>query len=1348
MSQAYSNLRLEQLAERSMPFSPFFGPTDIIGSLFLTQADNRIASIVTQGTVQLKSTPDQTILWRVYDNDLNITSEVGIQNSGGPGFSTGQLNVNFRTLSANYSTQQFVTDEPNGVLSVFSFSGAGFLYVNSIRPGDGASITYPTPAGWQLGGVKALTADSIWMRPTGVFVGINQNLYGYDYELHRYPSVIPQASYVELVPGSRWGSESPANASARLQLSIPGTTGVPYFRYVMYVPPSGERVWTLSTLMATTPYVITEYDDSLVEIGTQSIAFAFPAAGQPIAFALQDDFLWTLDHTGLFRFWRLSTQEQLGEIDLVTTEGHTAQLPSRILPNPDGLLYIQIRQSGPSEEGNESILRTFRYADPVEFACDTVGVDQIVYDLARRAGIPPGRIDVSGIALDSDYGHIAGFGIGRAASARTMIEILQRAKFFDATEIGGIVAARRRDRAPDGVIGGDDLRAHAYGESPPTLATRERIEDYEIPVEVRVEYSQLAAEFEAGVESYSRRVTDASGVLDVDLSAIAMDPDEAAVIAEATLLEAVIARESIECHLVATSANKDLKPGDIKTLQVVDREDVVRITDINYAYPGIQRIKMLRHDPSVYMSDAEGAGRSNPGSVILMRGPTTFELLDAPLVRESDDAPGYFAALGGIPTIPGVLEGWPGGDLRREEPGGSVDVLRMLRPSCWFGETVDVLPADAPYTVIDWRPVDITTSGPIETATLHQALQGRNLAAVEVRSGNERIGWEIIRFLDVDFSSDDVWTISGLLRGVNGTEWAIGLHQAGDKLVVLNNIGQVLTDIETEVQEFWSHTAATLGAEPGLPKVFGWFGVDRIPYAPCHLGAVRGATSVMISWTRRDRFGMELQSGQNLPLSESAESYVLTIFDALGNSVLRSVTVSTDEYEYSNANELTDFGSQQSALNIQVAQVGALGVGYPARETVSLGGNPATPPALPSGDKSQITITVGGAFNASDTLYFNLVFFESGVGVQNLNFTSTGGAKSAVGDYLTDLSTQVGAALPALTRSIVGSTLTISTTAGELIGRVINNTASPASGRSAHAVLAQAAAPISVGFNYVGTIDFYNNFGASDVLGPDLSTQYGVGGFITPLLQVVGITYDAAKALGPSNLRQYSVLSTHDLAGAATVHTFPLLPSRDAIQATSQFMAYASVVSLSQALTGMTWPALRPGVFIELNPNYRLAEQFWTTQPTNVSAGLFPMKALVKTNRTAVAAFPAGAAQIVVVTFTSEGDQTATPQSVVAGQVYKITLGASDFTRTVTAGDATDSLRESILQALADDIDAEADYVVDLFTANRPVGDPLAPGTFITQIEIRHATANTAFAFNAQASYGIEVVVVNEIVPE
>lgn len=565
--------------------------------------------------------------------------------------------------------------------------------------------------------------------------------------------------------------------------------------------------------------------------------------------------------------------------------------------------------------------------DLPQFACDPVPLDRLVYDIARRAGVPASRIDVSAL-----QGELLGYGIGRTTSARQQIELLQQYGFFDAVDRGSLLF-RNRERVPDGTIGGDDLSAHVVGEERPTQARRTRIEDYELPREVRIQYSDFATDYEPGVQIYERRLTDTEGVADIDLTAISMTADQAAQIAEISMLEAIVARESVDFSLVATDANKALIPSDIKTLEVGGQQTVVRLIQEDYAWPGVQSWQARRHDPAIYASEARGVSTQLPRNPSVIPGPTTLELLDAPLVRLGDDVSGYFAAMGGTPTIPGVLLGWPGGDLFRQEPTGLEDIARLTRPGSSFGTAANALPG-APYTVRTWDVLDVTIeSGLPAGSTFEGMLLGGGLAALEVRQGGDRIGWEILQYQTSDFNeTTNRYELSGLLRGRFGTEWAIGLHDVGDRFVTLPQVAQILTESD-ELDVERAHRAATIGADPaGSPSVdFAWSGVDRIPYSPVHLRAVRDG-DITFSWTRRDRVGTELVSGQTLPLSEDAEAYEVDIYD--GASVVRTLQVSTTEAVYTD--ETTDFGSAQDEIEIAVYQMGELGRGYPARALITV----------------------------------------------------------------------------------------------------------------------------------------------------------------------------------------------------------------------------------------------------------------------------------------------------------------------------------------------------------------------------------------------------------------------------
>lgn len=556
--------------------------------------------------------------------------------------------------------------------------------------------------------------------------------------------------------------------------------------------------------------------------------------------------------------------------------------------------------------------------------CEPVQLRDLVYDLCIRAGIPGERIDTSQLS-----GEVIGAGIGRTTSTRQIIEILQNYGFFDAVD-RGLLIFRDRDRLPDTVIGGDDLAAHVTGEQRPSAARRTRTEDYELPREVRVQYSDFDASYEPGVQIYERRLTDSSAVADIDLSMLAMDATTAARIAEVAMLEAVVAREAIDFTLAATDANRALIPSDIKTLEVGGQQSVVRLIQEDYAWPGVQSWQARRHDPSIYASDSVGIATRLPRNPFLIVTDTVFELIDAPLVRLGDDVPGYFAALGGT-TTSAAVQGWPGGELYRRDGAELELVASQGRPSAAFGSALIELDS-AEYTVRTEGPLQVQLQqGALTSVTLEQMLDGANYAVLEVRSGPARIGWEVIQYQTAVFNpANSVWTLTDLLRGRFGTEWAIGLHQAGDRFVAIPNSAQVPEELE-QLGVSREHVAATIGREldDSAPVAFAWNGEDRVPYTPVHLRASRLTNDIRLSWSRRDRVGTELVSGQALPLSEAEELYRVRIYD--GASVVRTLEAEEPLTVYPASQQTADFGSTQDQVDIGIAQRGILGWGREAR---------------------------------------------------------------------------------------------------------------------------------------------------------------------------------------------------------------------------------------------------------------------------------------------------------------------------------------------------------------------------------------------------------------------------------
>jgi hypothetical protein len=134
------------------------------------------------------------------------------------------------------------------------------------------------------------------------------------------------------------------------------------------------------------------------------------------------------------------------------------------------------------------------------------------------------------------------------------------------------------------------------------------------------------------------------------------------------------------------------------------------------------------------------------------------------------------------------------------------------------------------------------------------------------------------------------------------------------------------------------HNAATLNKslDPATATAFAWQGVDRVPYAPCHIKAERDSSDdVLISWSRRDRVGQELEP--TLLLSEASEAYEVDIYDTDTTTILRTIEVTAPEAMYTEAMQFADFGSELPiSVDVAVYQIGALGRGYPARITIPI----------------------------------------------------------------------------------------------------------------------------------------------------------------------------------------------------------------------------------------------------------------------------------------------------------------------------------------------------------------------------------------------------------------------------
>jgi hypothetical protein len=196
--------------------------------------------------------------------------------------------------------------------------------------------------------------------------------------------------------------------------------------------------------------------------------------------------------------------------------------------------------------------------------------------------------------------------------------------------------------------------------------------------------------------------------------------------------------------------------------------------------------------------------------------------------------------------------------------------------------------------------------------------------------------WEIIAAENCDFVSDKVYDLSDFLRGQFGTEWATGLHQTGDRVVLL----------DSTALKFVSVNASQIGADNAFrgisyggdinsdsSRAFTYHAVNLKPLSPCHVkGSINPANGDWeISWQRRSRFA-GWNAYVDAQMGEASEQYLVAIVEDEPFSIIkRTLSSNQQSAVYTAAQQTADFGELQSSLTLSVSQCSEIvGAGYAA----------------------------------------------------------------------------------------------------------------------------------------------------------------------------------------------------------------------------------------------------------------------------------------------------------------------------------------------------------------------------------------------------------------------------------
>jgi len=537
-------------------------------------------------------------------------------------------------------------------------------------------------------------------------------------------------------------------------------------------------------------------------------------------------------------------------------------------------------------------------------------LDDIVLDICERVGLDSTDIDVSDL---SDI-EVPGYIISRQSSARSLIEQLAGVYLFDGIESDYTLKFLLRDgKSVSATIPQQDLAL--LDEESGEFFKETRTQEVELPLRLTLTYMDKDNDYQQQAHS-AKRILNPTPTMSSrnELSkevAIALDSTTAKQVAEKILFAAWIEKTSYAMMLPWKYLALD--PADVVSVELDSGATFrVRLVQTDVGAGLSIDTSALSEDEAQYTSTTTAYGGEGPlAQEFLSDTMTKLILLGTPLLRDSDDSGGAYSRLYYLMGGYGQ-SGWQSAVLYKSAEGTEyAEAGAAIAEVTWGTASTKLEDTDGPFATDYANTVTVflntNTDTGLASATELETLNGANAAALINSAGQA----EVFQFQTATLNDDGSYTLSGLLRGRRGTEWATGLHSVGDVFVLLESATGYMLDLalsELNVARYYKGATSGKLLEETDTTAFTSEGNDLKPYAPVHLDlSGTWGSDLTLTWVRRTRLGGALQDGLSVvPLIEETEAYEVDIL--FGDTVVRTIySLSTTSATYTAAQQATDF---------------------------------------------------------------------------------------------------------------------------------------------------------------------------------------------------------------------------------------------------------------------------------------------------------------------------------------------------------------------------------------------------------------------------------------------------------
>ncbi|WP_175865561.1 phage tail protein [Burkholderia cepacia] len=557
------------------------------------------------------------------------------------------------------------------------------------------------------------------------------------------------------------------------------------------------------------------------------------------------------------------------------------------------------------------------------------------------AGLQSSQYDVSQL---TDM--VFGYAVTGNSSPRDALAPLMSAYFFDACDAGGLLKFVRRGGASVVVIPWSDLGADSDHQSQTAQNPLQEVitQEFELPRKISLTYASANTDYNPGLQTEPMPQTTSNLDESINVPIVLADND-AKVRVQVMLWERWIKRKSFQFSLQLKYLT--LEPGDVVTVMNQFGTSIdLRITKIvndgkgSLSVSADPSVPQIYPNPSTYVAEG-GVSAGFTAQSVPYNGGTLLRLLDVPPLRDQDTNAGLYLAACGFNNS------WPGAavDISRDDVNFSQ--LTSVTGQSIIGQTTTALGPYGGGNIAD----EGNTVG-VQLYNVSQTLSSVSYASFLNGAQAALIGSELVFFRTATQTGAGAYTLSGLVRGVKGTEAAMGNHSSGETFVLLDatklvQVGINLTDIGQPLY-FEPFLLNIFGNTPGSVTQVTPVRARVKPLAPHLLAAGKGSASgsagdVTLKWLRRARVNTSWISGADVPLDESAETYNVTVLNA-GGATVRQLTVSgpftapaQPTWVYAAAQIAADGFTTGNTITFQVYQNSDQGVpGYASSTSIKL----------------------------------------------------------------------------------------------------------------------------------------------------------------------------------------------------------------------------------------------------------------------------------------------------------------------------------------------------------------------------------------------------------------------------